>query len=78
MAEEFVIRVQVEQLQGRSAAPRTGPNAQQSDGTGVNNPNIAELQTRIKKLNSKTGLEPYAHDERITKSMVGKTAENPD
>ena len=78
MAEEFVIRVQVEQLQGRSTAPRTGPNAQQSDGTGVNNPNMAEVQGRIRKLHSMTGLDIAAYDERITKNMIGRKSEDPD
>ena len=78
MAEEFVIRVQVEDLQGRGAQPRTGAGAQQNNGASPNNPALAEMQGRIRKLNSRTGLDAYAHDERITKKMVGKTAENPD
>ena len=44
MAEEFVIRVQVEQLQGRSAAPRTGSGSEQNTGSGFSNPLMAQLE----------------------------------
>jgi len=43
MAEEFVIRVQVDNLQGRSAEPRTGQNASVNRGTGLGDQALANL-----------------------------------
>ena len=73
MAEEFVIRVQVEQLQGRSAAPRTGPNAQQNTGTGLGDSALAEVEQRGRiQTYRPINFADYSYDERYTKRGVGQ------
>ena len=64
MAEEFVIRVQVDNLQGRSAAPRSGAGAERDSGTGVNNPALSNILD--------AGRPPIASDEWSQRQPDGK------
>lgn len=77
MAEEFVIRVQVENLQGRSAAPRTGPNAQQERGAASDAQNLigsanSSTATITREGKSKLPLNVYAREERTTEAILQK------